>query len=189
VNRSDPAAIPYAQALIEIGRDTGLLEEIHDQLEALVALEHESRDVHLFFMSPSIDPAHKFKIVEDLLGDRLCRPVLGFLKILFEKKREPLLDNIVDRFMTIEDETANRIRVEVKSAKPLPEDLLESLKSRIVAASGKEVVLETSLDPKLLGGAVIRAGDRLLDGSLRNRLREMRKQLRSAGFVWAQDQE
>ena len=74
-------------------------------------------------------------------------------------------------------------------AKPLPEDILESLKERIRGATGKDVLLDTSEDPKILGGAVIRVGDRLVDGSLRTRLRQLRKQLRSSGFVWAQYQE
>jgi F-type H+-transporting ATPase subunit delta len=193
VNRSDPAAIPYAKALIEIGRDEGLLDRIYDELTAIESLLREGgeqvREARLFFLSPSVDPEHKFQVIKSLFGDQVCRPVLGFLKILFQKKREPLFDNIMDRFVAFKDETENRVRVQVKSATVLPDEVLASLKERIVAATGKRVVLETSQDPKLLGGAVIRVGDRLVDGSLRERLRQLRKQLRSAGFVWAQEQE
>ena len=187
MNRSNPAAIPYAQALIEIGQDEGLLGRIREELEAINVLVDESRDFRLFFRSPSIDPQHKHKIVADLFGDRFCRPIMGFLDVLFRKKREPLLDNILDQFKRFEDETENRIRVQVKSAKTMPDDLLETLKNRIARASGKDVTLETSVDSKLLGGAVIRVGDRLVDGSLRTRIRELRKQLRSGGHVWSQE--
>ena len=187
MNRSNPAAIPYAQALIEIGQDEGLLGRIREELEAINALVDESRDFRLFFLSPSIDPQHKHKIVAELFGDRFCRPVMGFLDVLFRKKREPLLDNILDQFMRFEDETENRIRVQVKSATAMPDDLLETLKNRITRTSGKTVMLETSVDSKLLGGAVIRVGDRLVDGSLRTRIRKLRKQLRSGGHVWSQE--
>jgi F-type H+-transporting ATPase subunit delta len=187
VNRSNPAAIPYAQALIEIGQDEGLLGRIREELGAVQGLVEESRDFRLFFLSPSIDPEHKHKIVSELLGDRLCRTMLGFLDVLFRKKREPLLDNIRDQFIRFEDESENRIRVQVKSATLMADDLLETLKNRITAASGKTVALETSVDSKLLGGAVIRVGDRLVDGSVRSRLRKLRKELRSGGHIWAQE--
>ena len=113
--------------------------------------------------------------------------MLGFLDVLFRKKREPLFDNILDQFVRFEDESENRIRVQVKSATPMADDLLESLKNRITMGSGKTVELETSVDPKLLGGAVIRVGDRLVDGSLRSRIRKLRKELRSGGHVWSQE--
>ncbi len=71
----------------------------------------------------------------------------------------------------------------------MADDLLETLKNRITAASGKSVTLETSVDSKLLGGAVIRVGDRLVDGSLRSRVRKLRKELRSGGHVWSQEQD
>jgi F-type H+-transporting ATPase subunit delta len=189
VNRSDPAAIPYAQALIEIGREQSILGDVLEQMEAIHRLVEESRDFRLFFLSPSIDPGEKYRIVENLLGDRLNRTVLGFLRIVFRKKREPLFDNILDRFAAFKDETENRIRVHVRSAKELPGDLREKLTSRIGASTGKQVVLEASVDPDLLGGAIIRVGDRRVDGSVRSRLRELRKQLRSSGQMWAQDLE
>ena len=189
MNRSDPAAIPYAQALIEIGQDEGLLGRMHEELEAIDGLVTESDDFRLIFLSPTIDPEHKHEIMEKLFGDRFCRPIMGFLDVLFRKKREPLLDNIKDQFIRFEDESEGRIRVQVKSAKPMADDLLETLKNRITAASGKSVTLETSVDSKLLGGAVIRVGDRLVDGSLRSRIRKLRKELRSGGHVWSQEQD
>jgi F-type H+-transporting ATPase subunit delta len=189
VNRSDPAAIPYAQALVEIGREQGILSDLLEQLEAVDRLVRESRDFRLFFLSPSIDADEKYRIVESILGDRLCGPALGFLRIIFRKRREPIFDNIVDRFAAFKDETENRIRVRVRSVRPLTDELREVLTSRISAQTGKRVVLETSEDPKLLGGAVIRVGDRLVDGSLRTRLRELRKGLRRSGAVFAQEQD
>ena len=123
MNRSDPAAIPYAQALVEIGREQGILGDLLEQLEAIRRLVDESRDFRMFVLSPSIDPDEKYRILESMLGDQMCKPALGFLRLLFVKKREALFDNILDRFVAFKDETEKRIRVQVRSARPLTDEL------------------------------------------------------------------
>lgn len=86
---------------------------------------------------------------------------------------------ILAQYQTLEDETRGHIRARVTSAVPLTADQKRRLASLLVAMSGTQVEIETVVDPSILGGLIVRLGDRLIDGSVRGRLQALRRRLRS----------
>jgi len=177
VNPSDPAARPWARALIDIGEETGTLERIYDDLTALVTLYREHRDFRALFTSPRIDPDRKSEILLRVLGDELCKPVQGLLHVMIKKGREPLLDNIADQFARFKDLAEGKLHVYIESARPLAEDQRATIGRLAEEFSKRAAIVHEKVDPDLIGGTIVRMGDFVVDGSLRRRLHALKKNL------------
>ena len=178
MNVSEAAARVYAKALFDIGRETGSVGQIYDDLHAvhdtLNALES---DLRTFFNLPQFRRAEKRRIINLAFEGKVGRPVLGLLNILVEKRREPLLDNVVDEFDHYRDLHENRVKARVVTARKLDDDLLDALRSALEQRTQKSVVLTEVVDPEVLGGLRVNVGDRVLDGTVRRSLQDMRRSL------------
>ena len=179
MNRSDPAAKPYAQALLEIGQKHGNLGEILDDFLAFNQAVESDRKMREFFLSPMIDAGKKAGVMRRALEGKVCGPVLGLVLALVRRRREPLFDNVYDQFQTYKDASERRVRVQVISAREVSEHEKGRLSAAIGARAGKEVVIETRVDPSILGGVILRVGDKRVDGSVRARLNRLRRRLRN----------
>ena len=133
-----------------------------------------------FFTSPRIEPAAKKKILNAALSDKLGRPVLGILNVLIDKGREMILDNVVDEFERFRDFREGRIHAYVTTARPLEEEQRKELADRIARATDKEIAIHERIDPRILGGLIVKVGDKVLDGSIRRRLLALKQQLVAA---------
>jgi len=178
MNVSQAAARVYAGALFDIGIETGSVGQIYDDLHAVHdALNGMDADLRVFFNLPQFRREDKRRILNLAFEGKVGRPVLGLLHILVEKRRESLLDNIVEEFDQYRDQNEDRVQARVVSAKKLDDDLLEALRSALEQRTQKSVVLTETIDPEVLGGLRVNVGDRVLDGTLRRSLQEMRRNL------------
>ncbi|MEX0976719.1 MAG: F0F1 ATP synthase subunit delta [Woeseia sp.] len=171
-------ARPYAEAVFELARETNTLDAWSEALCIAAALLEDGQVVS-FLGNPALTERKRLEFLTDLLrraaGDS---PVLAsanrhgvnFLRLILENGREAVLPEVASHFEARKAEVENTVDVTVTSAVPLDEDqkhtIAEALKKRL----GRQVRLETKLDENLIGGAVIRAGDVVIDGSLRARL-------------------
>ncbi len=176
-NTSHPVARVYAAALTEIGRDTHALGTIYDDLQAVHRLYDGDRFFRQFFTSPRIDRVLKWNAIEKAFKGKVGRPVLGLLRVLIDKGREPVFDNVVDQYEKMKDLAENRVHAYVVVARPLADELRAAIQGRLERAAGKSVMLHQRVDPAVLGGASIRVGDRVIDRTIRTRLTALRKQL------------
>jgi F-type H+-transporting ATPase subunit delta len=177
-NASHPVARVYAAALTEIGRETKSLSAIYDDLQAMRRLYDGDPWFRQFFTSPRIDRRVKWAAVEKAFKGKLGHSVLGLLKVLIDKGREPVLDNVVAQFATMKDLAENRVHVHLLVARPLADELRNAIQARLERASGgKQVALHERVDPSVLGGASIRIGDRVIDRTLKTKLAALKKQL------------
>lgn len=169
-NVSEPVARMYAAALLEIGRERGIVGKIHEGLHLLREAWNDTafRD---FFTSPRVNKDQKAKVLTDVLQGKVAPEFLNFVLLLIKKRREPVFDNIVNQFEKYRDEAENRAHAFVEAGSPLDEGEKEALKDALRKASGgKEIVLHYEEKPDLLGGARVRMGDLLVDNTLRRRL-------------------
>lgn len=178
-NVSQTVARVYGQALYEVAVEQRVVGRVLDELRVLsgVAWSKGNEDIRDFFLSPRIDRDRKWEILQQTLGDRISRPVMGLLRVLIYKGREATLDNIADHFERFRDLAENRIHAHVTVAASLGDDGLARIKARLEASSGKNVELHEKVDPAVLGGAAIRVGDRVIDRTLRTKLAALRKDL------------
>ena len=169
-------ARPYAKAAFEYASDKGDLEKWLTQLQLAAAVAAEPRVVALL-NDPALTAAEQSDRFLGLLGDNASAPVQNYLRVLAANRRLPLLPQVCRQFAELKAERERVVEVQVLSAFDLPEDG----RDRIAAALGKrldrEVVVSSETDPALLGGLLIRAGDTVIDGSVRGRLNKLAEAL------------
>jgi F-type H+-transporting ATPase subunit delta len=169
------AVSTYAGALFEAARERDELEEVLSDLGEFVAALHESEELRLFYYGGQVPERQKRRAI-DGLTEGMKISSTNFLKVLVDNGREEILDEVLGRYEQLVKEHLGRIEVGVTTAVELSPDQLDRLKERLgTVLEGKEVVLETDVDPELVGGAVFRFGGRMMDGSIRGRLESLRE--------------
>jgi F-type H+-transporting ATPase subunit delta len=168
----------YAEALFKAAAGQNQTGEILEELNALVN-DVFRRDPRLeaFLGSPAVGRDHKAKAIEDAFASRSSDVLVRFLQVLNEHDRLGVLRAVAVTYRDLYDARTGRVRVQVRSAVPLPEDQQERLRQELRAVYKLEPVLETRVDPDLLAGVVVKVGDWLYDGSVRSRLETIRNQL------------
>jgi F-type H+-transporting ATPase subunit delta len=175
---SEAAARVYAGALFSLGREEGSLAEIAADLHAFADVLHGlDGDLQAFFTLPQLRREEKRRIINLAFGDKVGRPVLGLLNVLVDKRREQLFDTIVAEFDTMLDRHDGRVQVNVTSARKLDADLADALRTALEQRTHRTVVLHERIDPEVIAGLRVNIGDRVLDGTVRRRLADMRRSL------------
>ena len=169
------AVSTYAGALFEAARERGELEEVLSDLEEFVAALHESEELRLFYYGGQIPERQKRRAL-DGLTEGMKTSTTNFLKVLVDNGREDILEEVLARYEELVKEHLGRIEVEVTTAVELSEEQRDRLKERLgEVLDGREIILETNVNPDLIGGAVFRYGGRMMDGSIRGRLESLRE--------------
>ena len=169
------AVATYAEALFEAAREREALEEVLNDLQEFVTALRENEELRLFFYGGQVPERQKRKAIEGLTED-MTASTTNFLKVLSDNGREEILEDVLRQYEELVKEHLGKIEVEVTTAVELSEDAERRLKERLgKVLEGREVILETRVDPDLLGGAVFRFGGRMMDGSIRGRLESLRE--------------
>jgi F-type H+-transporting ATPase subunit delta len=177
------AVSTYAGALFEAARERGELEEVLSDLEEFVAALHESEELRLFFYGGQVPERQKRRAI-DGLTEGMKTQATNFLKVLVDNGREEILEEVLGRYEQLVKEHLGRIEVGVTTAVELSQDQLDRVKVRLGRVlEGREVILETNVDPALIGGAVFRFGGRMMDGSIRGRLESLREEMLERSVV------
>lgn len=168
--------------MFELAKDAGKLDQIGDELASIVKLMDESRDLERLVESPVISRDEQRQAILEIADkaglDELSRRFLG---LLAEHRRLFALPGIAKAFGAMLAEHKGEVAAEVVSAVPLGEAELDSLKQSIAGYVGQAVTVETRVDPALLGGVVVRVGSRMLDASLRTKLKQLEQSLKGSG--------
>jgi F-type H+-transporting ATPase subunit delta len=169
------AVSTYAEALFEAARERDELEEILLELQEFVSALQENEELQLFFYGGQVPERQKRHAIEGLT-EGMTTSTTNFLKVLSDNGREEILEDVLRQYEALVKEHLGRIEVEVTTAVELSEDSERRLKERLGRVlEGREVILETRVDPNLIGGAVFRFGGRMMDGSIRGRLESLRE--------------
>ncbi len=168
----------YASALFELAKAAGKVGVCYEDLAEINELYKTSKDFRDFFTSPIIDRQQKTQIIIELFKDKIDELVLNLLGVLIKKNREAALDNIFLAFRNYKDEAENKVYAQTFTAKPLDVELRDKLIDELKTHLKKEVVLEERVDESLIGGIIVRVSDSVIDGSIRNKLRRLRRSFR-----------
>ena len=165
-------ARPYAQAAFDEAKKLGDLKGWSEMLLALAEVVNNP-DVLAIVTSPRVAKSKVESVLDALLGDNVNLQMRNFVRILAENQRLLLLPEIVALFESLRAEAEKVVNVEVESAFDLSAAQQEKIISSLKARMGREIKLVCKINKELLGGVVIRAGDKVIDGSARTRLGEM----------------
>jgi F-type H+-transporting ATPase subunit delta len=174
-------ARPYAEAAFELAREAGELDAWSDALTVASQVMADGRIVN-FLANPSLTDDERLRFLTEMFSsaDGADGVLAGgtaegrnFLKLLFANGRLAVLPEIAEHFDALKAEVENTIDVTVTSATILDESQKQAIAEALKKRLGRNVRLESELDETLIGGAVIRAGDVVIDGSLRSRLQSL----------------
>jgi len=178
----DAVAHVYAEALLELAYSKGVPAETLRDIQEVGRLFEDDRRAFTFLITPNIRKEAKRTVVDHAFGGRVSEIVQNFLKVLIDKGRAEALPRIIQTFIAMFHERQGELVVKVSCAQPLEDDerdkLRNVIKNKYRAQGYTEVLLEEKVDPKLLGGVIVRTGDTLYDGSLRTRLAAIGDRLR-----------
>ena len=171
-------ARPYAKAAFEFAETAGDLQGWSQSLATAGAVAQQSNVVRLL-ASPSVTADQQAQALIEICGDALNDQARNFLTVLSENRRLLLLPDISQQFDVLKANREKAVDVEVVSAYELDAVQQEKLSDALGAKLKRNINMQVSFDKSLLGGAVIRAGDTVIDGSIRGRLAKLAESLNS----------
>jgi ATP synthase F1 delta subunit len=166
----------YARSLFEVAKEQSKIDEIREQLGQFADALSEDHDLQVFFFSPYFSTTEKEEGLDKAL-DGADDVLVNFLKLLIENHRMPVIFRVRRAYDALWEEENQRLPVSITSAIELDEDTVKQIGDRIGERTGREVDLSAEVDPDILGGLVLRVGDRVLDASIATRLDSLRKQV------------
>ena len=172
------ASLQYANALADIAVAQGAAEAAAKQLREFGAVFADSAELRNFLVSPAVTIEAKHGAIEKIITRMGASKILrNLLFIIADRRRTHMLPEIVAAFQEVIRQRQGIAEAEISSAVALSAGQKTEFKKTLERLTGKRVEPKYSLDPALLGGAVVRIGDTIYDGSLRNRLNDLRARL------------
>ena len=164
----------YALALFGLASDENKVDTVGKDLESLVAGMGESADLAALVESPLVTRKEAAKAVAALSkAMKLDKTSGNFLGVMAENGRLGELAAVARLYKRLAADARGEVSAQIVSARPLDASQLTALKSKLKAREGRDVTLETSVDPDLLGGLVIRLGSQMIDASIKTKLNNL----------------
>lgn len=177
------AVSTYAEALFQAARDREELDETLENLKEFVNALNGSEELREFFYGPQIPESQKRRAV-DGLTEGMGTSIRNFLKVLLDNDRTEIVEEVVPPFEARVREYQGKVEVELTTAVELSEEEISEVRDRLgKILEGREVELETHVDPNLVGGAVFRVGERRMDSSVRGQLQSLRNKMLERGVA------
>jgi F-type H+-transporting ATPase subunit delta len=172
----------WAKALFAIGEEQGNLLGLTREVQRVAETWAESEDLRDAMSNPALGHAARQQIWDSLLK-RLGATRIGrnFFMLLLAKGRLTELPGIARELQVLVDRKDNRLRADVASAAPVAEDVVTRLRAALQKATGSAIVVNTRVEPELIGGIVTRIGDLMYDGSVRTQLARAKEQMLGHG--------
>jgi F-type H+-transporting ATPase subunit delta len=171
---SEAVAERYAQAIFELGVETGGVTALIEDFHKLAEIFKQAPDLRKIMGNPLVPEADRLATIAEICErvgvTDLTKNAVG---LLTRRKRIGALDGIAEELDRLSDQRAGIVRATVVSAEPLTEWFADKLTEELRSMTGRRVVLDRKHDPELLAGLIIRIGDQVIDGSARTKLAEL----------------
>lgn len=174
VTGSKVAAV-YAEALLGVADEDGSLREMETELFAICEVLLNGAEIWAYFRSPVVEPSAKVDLLKKALSGKVRPILLNFLCVLARRRRMEILPGLPLVYSQLLDAKISRRRVQVRSVRPLESSEEGRLREVLSNTLKAEIELQAAVDPELVGGLVISAGDLLFDGSVARKLALLRE--------------
>ena len=169
----------YARALIDVGAETQKLDRYGEELARFTAILESNKELADVMSNPAYGRTERMAVTDAVMKSlgTVDNEVANFLKLLVDRNRVIFLPDISRLYRDLADARMGRLRGKVTSATPLPTDSVAKIAKILENMTQRQVVLESKVDPALLGGVSAQVGSVLYDGSLRTQLEELRREM------------
>jgi F-type H+-transporting ATPase subunit delta len=166
----------YAKSLIDLAEEQSALEAVKADVESFVNVVRQSSQLQAVLRNPIIGIDKKKAILQQLFGENSSKVVMAFFNIVISKGRSEILYATAKEFLNEYDRRQGVITAVVTSAAPLTEAQKSQIADLVIAATNKKIVLEANIDPSLIGGFILKVGDRQVDASIASSLNKLKKE-------------
>jgi F-type H+-transporting ATPase subunit delta len=165
---------PYAEAFLQVSEANGDTEAVVDQARVLLALWNESPELRAALASPVLEVEAKKAAITSLFTDQVSPTFLNLLKLLADRQRIGYLDAVLERLLELYRDQNQIALAGVTSAEALTDEQLARLTDQVKAVAGTDKVeINTTIDPSLIGGFVLKVGSKVIDASLAGQVRRL----------------
>lgn len=169
----------YAAAFFDLALEKQSVEKQEAFLKDLVGLWEADKELREILIMPSLSEEERSAVLRKLIEKGGADELGGnLLYLLLAKGRIDILPELLRAFSSMKEKHEKVVTLKITSARPLDEGIVNDLKKKLSESSGWTIRVDTEIDKKLMGGAVLNVGDRVLDGSIRGRINRMRTALR-----------
>jgi F-type H+-transporting ATPase subunit delta len=177
---ASPVAVAYAQSLLELASERNQAEAAGQELAALAQIVDENPTFREVLTNPSVSIEERARLLDKVFRNNVSELVFNTLGVLNQKNRLGLISQIAQGYADLLDEKLGKVEVDLTVAQKLSPEQLEQARQRIGKALGRDAVVHQYVDDGVLGGVVLRVGDKLIDASVRYQLQAMKEQLLAA---------
>lgn len=163
------AARPYAKAVYELASESNSIDSWGDALANLAGVVNDSQIAEML-SSPDMSKQQKGELVIQVMGDNLNQQQQNMVKLMAENSRLALMSDVLEQFEVARAKAENKIEAEVVSAFELSAEQTDELINTLKNKLGCDVTLTTTVDESLIGGVIIKAGDTIIDASMKSQL-------------------
>ena len=167
----------YSRAMLDLAESKGQADEMLEELQWLANQADQDEGLLHFLSSPMIDPEQRAESIDKMFRGKLSDVLVDSLQVVNRKGRLALLPTIAETYRQDHRDLRGRVDVYVETAMPLSEALRDKLRSTVSNYVGGEPNLHEHVDESLIGGIVLRIGDRKVDASVKNEVRKYRSLL------------
>jgi F-type H+-transporting ATPase subunit delta len=169
------AAIRYAKAILETAVSTGKANQVNDDMKSIIAAVNSSADLKDFLASPIITSEVKMNVLSEVFGS-VEEDTKSLFRLLQENKRFEILEDIAAQF-NVQFDDMNGVEVaNVTTAFPITADLEAKILAKATYMSTKKITIQNTIDPSIIGGFILRIGDKQYNASVSNRLQELKRE-------------
>jgi F-type H+-transporting ATPase subunit delta len=167
----------YAQAVYELAIEKKQIIEVEAQLNTVAQTITSHQELATFLYHPRVPLQAKKSLLKSVFGNDVAVYVLNFLLLIVDKRRESFLPQIIEQFVVLANEARNIAIAKVTTFLPLSDSEEVALTQKLAILTGKNIQLQIHTDPSIIGGVIVRLGDKLIDGSVKRQLDRLKVQL------------
>jgi F-type H+-transporting ATPase subunit delta len=173
----------YAKSLLDLAIEKGQLEQVREDMQLVRDTVHESRELEILLKSPVVKTDKKQDILKAIFGGKIGVITTEFIDIITRKRREAELEIIAESFLSQYRINKNIVTATITSAAALDDNLRKQVLEIVRKMAGTEVELAEKIDTSLIGGFVLRVGDRQVDTSLIRQIRMLDRNFSENPFI------
>ncbi|HSU80071.1 MAG TPA: F0F1 ATP synthase subunit delta [Candidatus Angelobacter sp.] len=177
---SDVIAKRYAHALYEVAEDRKSVDDVETQLILVHETVKTSKDLDAMLKSPRIKAEDKKAVLEQIFKDDVNPEVINVLKVMVDRKRETSMSHLAEEFTAIANEARGIADMYVTTAVPLSQEEEAKLADTFGKVVNKQLRVHSKIDPKVIGGVLVRIGNRVYDGTLAGKLNRFNQELKAS---------
>lgn len=169
------AAIRYAKAIIDIATSSGRAEAVNNDMKSIVLAVSQNAELKEFLANPVIKLENKKAALTSIFSD-IQAETKSLFHLLFENKRFEILESIAQQYNALYDQSIGVEIAKVTTAFPITADLQTKVLAKIAEFSNKKITIENIVDPAIIGGFILRVGDKQYNASVASKLGELKRE-------------